>query len=420
MDTPSSDRYIPLRDDMDIELCNHNLCFKRNESVLTPPLYKTMDKKLFSKAEPKKILSFKEKAPLPQNVQSNSNMVLFSCSTKKKYQRKISPYPELTLEAPCLEDDFYLNLLDWSSRNILAIGLQNDLFMWNGNNGDISKIECPESSKITSVSWTPDGSNIAIGNDMNTIEIWDIERMILLRKLKSHKSRVSSLTWNKYILSSGSKDTTICNHDVRVPNHLLSSYTHHSAEVCGLKWSPRGTQLASGSNDNILAIWDSRMLKQPNINCLNTPLFNLCSHEAAVKAIAWAPFQADLIASGGGTNDRKIRFWNTQTGIELDSIDTGSQICSLQWAKNDSREIISSHGYAKNELKIWKYPSLKQIGCDLVGHTKRVLHMSLSPDGTTIATAAADEKLCFWNVFTKPSSSRSSHKINTLKTRSIR
>jgi cell division cycle protein 20 (cofactor of APC complex) len=41
---------------------------------------------------------------------------------------------------------------------------------------------------------------------------------------------------------------------------------------------------------------------------------------------------------------------------------------------------------------------------ELKGHTNRVLHLSLSPDGTTIASAAGDETLRFWKVFKNPSS----------------
>ena len=42
---------------------------------------------------------------------------------------------------------------------------------------------------------------------------------------------------------------------------------------------------------------------------------------------------------------------------------------------------------------------------DLRGHTSRVLHLALSPDGTTVASAAADETLRFWKVFQATSSS---------------
>ena len=33
------------------------------------------------------------------------------------------------------------------------------------------------------------------------------------------------------------------------------------------------------------------------------------------------------------------------------------------------------------------------------GHNARVLHMSLSPDGTTIVSAGADESIRFWEIF---------------------
>ena len=51
----------------------------------------------------------------------------------------------------------------------------------------------------------------------------------------------------------------------------------------------------------------------------------LTAHQAAVKALAWCPFQSNLLASGGGTADRSIRFWNTITGAHLNAIDTHSQ-----------------------------------------------------------------------------------------------
>jgi len=60
-----------------------------------------------------------------------------------------------------------------------------------------------------------------------------------------------------------------------------------------------------------------------------------------VKAIAWSPHQHGLLASGGGTADRCIRFWNTLTGQPLQSVDTGSQVCNLAWSKH-SNELVST------------------------------------------------------------------------------
>lgn len=36
---------------------------------------------------------------------------------------------------------------------------------------------------------------------------------------------------------------------------------------------------------------------------------------------------------------------------------------------------------------------------NIVGHTARVLHMAMSPDGTTVMSAAADETLRLWKCF---------------------
>eukprot|EP00658_Telonema_sp_P-2_P058585 TRINITY_DN4709_c0_g1_i1.p1 TRINITY_DN4709_c0_g1~~TRINITY_DN4709_c0_g1_i1.p1 ORF type:complete len:211 (+),score=41.92 TRINITY_DN4709_c0_g1_i1:176-808(+) len=178
------------------------------------------------------------------------------------------------------------------------------------------------------------------------------------------------------------------NHDVRVANHVVSNVKAHSQEVCGLRWNGAGTQLASGGNDNLLSVWD--------LGASQTR-YNLTQHTAAVKALAWCPFEANLLASGGGTTDRTIRFWNMQSGACVNSIDTKSQVCSLLWSKKN-RELLSSHGFSQNQLTLWKYPTMTKV-TELTGHTSRVLHTSLSADGTTVVSAAADETLRFWKVF---------------------
>jgi WD40 repeat protein len=49
---------------------------------------------------------------------------------------------------------------------------------------------------------------------------------------------------------------------------------------------------------------------------------------------------------------------------------------------------------------IWNSGTNERISV-LEGHISRVLHLAVSPDGESIATAAADETLKFWKVFPK-------------------
>ena len=173
--------------------------------------------------------------------------------------------------------------------------------------------------------------------------------------------------------------------------------------MCGLQWNREGDTLASGGNDNKLCLWDVAT------SASTAPRFELTDHQAAVKALAWwSPHERNLLATGGGTADRTIKFWNSRTGALLNSIDTESQVCALQWNPHEN-EILLSHGFARNQLCLWKYPSMVKIK-ELEGHTARVLHMACSPNGGTVVSAAADETLRFWDVFAPPSKTKESRK----------
>jgi cell division cycle protein 20 (cofactor of APC complex) len=120
------------------------------------------------------------------------------------------------------------------------------------------------------------------------------------------------------------------NHDMRQRTPFSDRgrcvYSGHQQEVCGLEWSPDGTTLASGGNDNMLCLWDAAMSRQGLMSGTHHPRNVFRDHQAAVKAIAWCPFQRGVLASGGGTADRKIRIWNTSTNALLHNVDTGSQV----------------------------------------------------------------------------------------------
>ncbi|KAI4178830.1 MAG: hypothetical protein L6R41_008183 [Letrouitia leprolyta] len=308
----------------------------------------------------------------------------------KKAPRAVSKVPFKVLDAPDLADDFYLNLVDWGSSNILGVGLGSCVFMWNSATGRVTKLCDLQDDVVTSVSWIQRGSHISIGTNKGLVQIWDAERCRRLRTMTGHSARVGALAWNDHILTSGSRDRLIFHRDVRQPEQWLRKLPGHKQEVCGLRWNGEDGQLASGGNDNKLMVWDK----------LNgTPLYKFSDHTAAVKAIAWSPHQHHLLASGGGTADRRIKFWNTQTGACTSEIDTGSQVCNLAWSKN-SNELVSTHGFSQNQIVVWKYPSMTQVA-SLTGHTYRVLYLAMSPDGQTVVTGAGDETLRFWKCFNK-------------------
>ncbi|XP_057513928.1 B-type cell cycle switch protein ccs52A-like isoform X1 [Actinidia eriantha] len=318
-----------------------------------------------------------------------------------KVPRKVPRSPYKVLDAPALQDDFYLNLVDWSSHNVLAVGLGNCVYLWNACSSKVTKLcDLGIDDTVCSVGWAQRGTHLAVGTNNGKLQIWDASRCRRVRTMEGHRLRVGAIAWNSSLLSSGSRDKSILQRDIRVQDDFVSKLTGHKSEVCGLKWSYDNRELASGGNDNRLFVWNQHSTQ---------PVLKYCEHTAAVKAIAWSPHLHGLLASGGGTADRCIRFWNTTTNTHLSCMDTGSQVCNLVWSKNVN-ELVSTHGYSQNQIIVWRYPTMSKLAT-LTGHTYRVLYLAISPDGQTIVTGAGDETLRFWNVFPSPKSQNTDSEI---------
>jgi cell division cycle protein 20 (cofactor of APC complex) len=240
-----------------------------------------------------------------------------------------------------------LNILSWSSTNVLAVALSQCVYLWDAATSDIKElmnVDATPGDYISSVSFIQEGgSHLAIGTASNMVQLWDVQAGRSVRSMDGHSARVGALAWNNHLLASGSKDNTIVLHDVRIQNHIVGKMSKHTQEVCGLAWSPDGAYLASGANDNTLCITDAASMLTQDA----TPSHMLTDHQAAVKALAWSPHERNLLATGGGTADRCIKFWNAQSGALLNSIDTGSQVCALQWSPFE-KELLSRYDASSN------------------------------------------------------------------------
>ncbi|KAF1991700.1 WD40 repeat-like protein, partial [Aulographum hederae CBS 113979] len=176
---------------------------------------------------------------------------------------------------------------------------------------------------------------------------------------------------------------------------LLAKISAHTQQICGLAWSPDGDFFASGGNDNTCLLFESKRVfptsnppqQQPRAGLTyilgpqplhlipatipsSVPTLppSTARHTftlaAAIKAIAFAPWQRGLLALGGGSNDRCIHFYHSLSGAALATIDCCAQVTSLVWS-NTRREIAATFGFAQPEhpyrIAVFSWPGCEQV-----------------------------------------------------------
>ncbi|XP_057900810.1 cell division cycle protein 20 homolog [Melospiza georgiana] len=397
------DRYIPKRSTLQMEMANF-LLTKEYDPAEDSPTKKEQQKACAVNlngfdVEEAKILHLRGKSQNAPEGYQNNLKVLYSQKMapgfSRKNSRNIPSKPERVLDAPEMFNDYYLNLIDWSSQNFLAVVLDDTVYLWNYGTREIIPLLQTEHPDvyISSVSWIKDGDYLAVGTSSAEVQLWDAEQQKHLQTMTSHCVCVGTLSWSSCILSSGARTGHIHHHNVRVAEHHVATLAGHTHEVCGLRWSLDGRYLASGGSDNLANVWPCTQCGGGNF----APLQTFTQHQDAVKAVAWCPWQMNVLATGGGTRDRHIRIWNVCSGTRLSAVDTLSQVSSILWSTN-YKELISGHGFAQNQLVIWKYPRMNKVA-ELQGDTDTILNLTMSPNGTAVTSAAADETVQVWSCF---------------------
>lgn len=321
----------------------------------------------------------------PQRTHSIRNSAVFSIPdaterSKRIEARYIDTTPYKILDAPGLIDDYYLNLLDWTE-NRISIALRDTVYTYDVDTRDVSEVYTCPGGYVSSIRGS--GGKLVIGESTGRVIVHDVARGTTSGTFSNHSTRVCSIALSERITSTGDKAGRIANVDVRVPG-AASVLVGHTQEVCGLRWN--NEYLASGSNDNSVRVWKA-----------GSPLSRvLTGHGSAVKALDWCPWKTDILATGGGTRDKTIRFWDTQTGRCIKSVGVESQVCSLTYLSR-YKELVSSHGFHENDLRIWKVAGMRAIS-SFGAHESRVLHTALSPDQCSIVSLGADESLKFWKI----------------------
>ena len=88
----------------------------------------------------KNLLKFKLENNNPKSDFNFSSSSFNELSSNYSKGRRVNKNPCKVLDAPALSDDFYLNLIDWSNDNQLAVGLGNCIYLWNAETSKVTRL----------------------------------------------------------------------------------------------------------------------------------------------------------------------------------------------------------------------------------------------------------------------------------------
>lgn len=250
------------------------------------------------------------------------------------------------LDAPGLRDDYYCSLLAYSGiTHSLAVGLHTDVYNWTEANGarPFDHHGSSSNAHVTSLAFSSfqGGRNIlAIGRIDGRLSLWNPTEPSPRVELY-HSAGVACLAWRPVVgrnplrldgvrgavplngppgeeLLVGDEIGTVFYYRAEweasartvqaAPGASLSLMRRiivHTQQICGLAWSCDGEQFVTGGNDNVAFLFALEDVVgvgelahvEPRAIDHDVAKYRW-QHGAAVKAIAFCPWQNSLVATG--------------------------------------------------------------------------------------------------------------------------
>lgn len=242
----------------------------------------------------------------------------------------------------------------------------------------VETVYSQDNVNVTVVDWSPNGTQIATGNTLGDVEIWNVDAGALVNTLHGHTQEIMVLQWspNGSLLASGSPDGTIRIWDVvsgqatqvmifTPPDSLFRA-------ILDIDWSPDSTFVVGARETGSIVIWDIRTGESQT----------LFSHDDMALTVAWSP-SGNLIASGGA--DDKLFLWDTinQSLSEfapISSEDLGS-VDSIDWSADGNRIAVATR---RGGIRIFDL-STDSLVFHLPQPPRTIASLNWSPDNTELA-----------------------------------
>ncbi|KAK8040024.1 hypothetical protein PG993_008435, partial [Apiospora rasikravindrae] len=246
--------------------------------------------------------------------------------------------------------------------------------------GSMTLLACikAHSQQICGLAWSSDGSQFATGGNDNLCCLYNTNTIAETEPVQDDAlPDVSTFQWSAASDSVLPHDSILDNLGVRDVVNLVTPIrnsrpppTPSTGANASTPAPLRSSVLSLGLGDrnqhnNLPAAAARASINLPKMHSRSAAL-KVWRHQAAVKALAFCPWQPNLLATGGGSTDKMIHFFHTTSGAALATISVSAQVTSLTWSTR-RRELAATFGYAQPDhsvrIAVFSWPECAMIGC---------------------------------------------------------